>query len=91
MLDLPETKANLANLGGYWLGVHKLDRTEKDLTKFPEFTDDVKAALQQSSQLFVQDLLGQRQSGGRGHVQAHVPQRDAGRHCYGIPGVTAPT
>jgi len=87
MLDLPETKANLANLGGYWLGVHKLDRTEKDLTKFPEFTDDVKAALQQSSQLFVQDLLA------NGKVADVVTSKrmflnETLATLYGIPGVT---
>jgi len=87
LLDLPETKANLADLGGYWLGVHKLDRTEKDLTKFPEFTDQVKADLQQSSRLFVQDLLA------NGKVADVVTSKrlflnQSLATLYGIPGVT---
>jgi hypothetical protein len=87
LLDLPETKANLANLGGYWLGVHKLDRTEKDLTKFPEFTAELKASLQQSSQLFVQDLLA------NGTVKDLVTSKrmflnDSLAMLYGVPGVT---
>ena len=87
LLDLPATKANLADLGGYWLGVQKLRRTEKDLTKFPEFTDEVKANLQLSSQLFVQDLLA------NGSVADVVTSKrmflnEQLATIYGIPGVT---
>jgi hypothetical protein len=87
LLDLPETKANLADLGGYWLGVQKLRRTEKDLTKFPEFTDELKASLQQSAQLFVQDLLA------NGKVTDLVTSKrmflnESLANLYGVPGVT---
>lgn len=87
MLDLPETQANLADLGGYWLGVHKLERTEKDLSKFPEFTDELKANLQQSAQLFVQDLLA------NGSVKDVVTSKrmflnESLATLYGVPGVT---
>jgi len=32
MLDLPRPKRTSPTSAAYWLGVHKLDRTEKDLT-----------------------------------------------------------
>jgi hypothetical protein len=87
LLDMPETKANLANLASYWLGVQKLNRTEKDLTKFPEFTAELKANLQQSARLFVQDLLA------NGNVADVVTSKrmflnQSLAMLYGIPGVT---
>jgi len=57
LLEMPETKANLTQLAGYWLGLEKLKLTEKDTSKFPEFTPEVKADMTKSAQLFVQDLL----------------------------------
>lgn len=57
LLELPETKANLTQLAGYWLGLEKLKLTEKDTSKFPEFTPEVKADMTKSAQLFVDDLL----------------------------------
>lgn len=57
LLELPETKANLTQLAGYWLGLEKLKLTEKDTSKFPEFTPELKADMTKSAQLFVDDLL----------------------------------
>jgi hypothetical protein len=57
LLELPETKANLTQLAGYWLGLEKLKLTEKDTSKFPEFTPELKADMTKSAQLFVEDLL----------------------------------
>jgi len=67
--------------------VQKLRRTEKDLTKFPEFTDELKASLQQSAQLFVQDLLA------NGKVTDLVTSKrmflnESLANLYGVPGVT---
>jgi hypothetical protein len=87
MLDMPETKANLTNLGSYWLGVQKLRRTEKDTAKFPEFTTELKNAMYQSASMFVQDLLA------NGTVTDLVTSKKMYLNellatTFGIPGVT---
>lgn len=59
LLDLPETKANLTELAGFWLAVERIKSTEKDTAAaFPEFTPALKADLYKSAQLFVQDVVG---------------------------------
>jgi hypothetical protein len=87
LLDMPETKANLSQLAGYWLGVERLKRTEKDTAKYPEFTADLKANMYQSAQLFVQDLLA------TGTVNDLVTSKrmflnETMATAFGIPGVT---
>jgi hypothetical protein len=87
LLDLPETKANLGELAGYWLGVERLKRTEKDTDKFPEFTPELKANMFKSAQLFVQDLLA------TGSVSELVTSKrmflnESMAAAFGIPGVT---
>ena len=87
LLALPETQANLGQLAGYWLGVQKLNRTEKDGAQFPEFTEQLKASLQQSAQLFVQDLL---LNGAVGDLvtSKRMFLNESMAMLYGIPGVT---
>jgi hypothetical protein len=87
LLDLPETKANLSQLAGYWLGVERLKRTEKDTSKFPEFTPELKANMYKSAQLFVQDLLA------TGTVTDLLSSKrlylnESMAAAFGIPGVT---
>lgn len=57
LLALPEVQANLSQLAGYWLGVERIKRMEKDTAAFPEFTPELKATMYRSAQLFVQDIL----------------------------------
>jgi Protein of unknown function (DUF1592)/Protein of unknown function (DUF1588)/Protein of unknown function (DUF1595)/Protein of unknown function (DUF1587) len=87
LLELPETKANLTQLAGYWLGIEKLKLTEKDTSKFPEFTPALKADMTLSTQLFVQDLLA------TGSVTDLVTSskmflNESMAAAFGIPGVT---
>jgi hypothetical protein len=87
LLDSPETRANLSQLAGYWLGIERLKRTEKDTTKFPEFTAELKADMYESAQLFVQDLLA------IGSVSDLVTSKrmflnETMATAFGIPGVT---
>jgi len=87
LLALPETKANLSQLAGYWLGLEKLKLTEKDTSKFPEFTPELKANMIKSAQLFVQDLLA------TGSVTDLVTSNkmflnESMAAAFGIPGVT---
>ena len=58
LLDMPESKTNLTELAGFWLGVERIKGTEKDAATFPEFTPALKADLYKSAQLFVQDVVG---------------------------------
>jgi hypothetical protein len=58
LLDLPETKANLTKLAGFWLAVERINGTSKDMATFPEFTPALKADMYKSAQLFVQDVIG---------------------------------
>jgi hypothetical protein len=86
LLELPETKANLAKQAGYWLGVERLKRANKS-DKFPEFTPALKATLYQSAQLFVQDLV----SGGSVNdlvTSKKMYVNEAIASVYGISGVT---
>jgi hypothetical protein len=87
LLELPETRANLSQLAGYWLGLEKLKLTEKDTSKFPEFTPELKANMTLSAQLFVQDLLA------NGSVTDLVTSNkmflnESMAKAFGIPGVT---
>jgi Protein of unknown function (DUF1592)/Protein of unknown function (DUF1588)/Protein of unknown function (DUF1595)/Protein of unknown function (DUF1587) len=87
LLALPETKANLSQLAGYWLGLEKLKLTEKDTSKFPEFTPELKADMTKSAQLFVQDLLA------TGSITDLVTSNkmflnESLAAAFGIPGVT---
>jgi hypothetical protein len=87
LLDLPETKANLGHLAGYWLGIERLKRVEKDTSKFPEFTAELKANMYKSAQLFVQDLLS------TGSVTDLLTSKrmflnESMAMAFGIPGVT---
>ena len=90
LLELPETKTNLTQLAGYWLGLEKLKLTEKDTSKFPEFTSALKADMTLSAQLFVQDLLA------TGSVTDLVTSskmflNESMAAAFGIPGVTGST
>lgn len=87
LLAMPETQANLSHLAGYWLGVEKLKLTEKETSKFPEFTPEAKADMTKSAELFVQDLLT------TGSVKDLVNSNkmflnEAMATLFGIPGVT---
>jgi hypothetical protein len=87
LLAMPETQANLSHLAGYWLGVEKLKLTEKETSKFPEFTPAAKADMTKSAELFVQDLLSS------GSVTDLVTSNkmflnEAMATLFGIPGVT---
>jgi hypothetical protein len=59
LLDLPSVQANLAEKAGFWLGVERIQRTQKDAQVFPEFTAELKTSLHRSAQLFVRDVLFQ--------------------------------
>jgi hypothetical protein len=87
LLAMPEVQANLSQKAGFWLGVEKLRRTEKDLSVFPEFTVDLKNSLYMSAQMFVQDILA------HGHVSDLLGSKrlyvnaDLAK-VYGIQGVS---
>src|SRR5260370_1100176 len=87
LLSLPDVQANLSAKAGYWLGVEKLRRTEKDLSVFPEFTTDLKNSLYLSAQMFVQDIMAHGKvsdllSSKRVYVDSAMAR------VYGIQGVT---
>ena len=87
LLKLPATRDNLAEQAGYWLGVQRLRRAEKDTATFPEFTAELKASLYDSARLFVKDLL---QTGSVADVvrsnKLFLNESLAG--VYGIAGVS---
>jgi hypothetical protein len=87
LLDLHETKANLSQLAGYWLGIERLKRSEKDTAQYPEFTPQLKADMYKSAQLFVQELLS------TGSVTDLVSSKrmylnESMAAAFGIPGIT---
>jgi hypothetical protein len=57
LLALPAAQLHLSRLAGYWLGVEKLQVSQKDSTLFPEFTETLRNDLYESAQLFVKDLF----------------------------------
>lgn len=88
LLDKPETQANLSQLAGYWLGVERIKRMEKDAAAFPEFSPELKASMYRSAQLFVQDVLA------TGNVTDLLTSKkmylnQALATLYSIPGVTS--
>jgi hypothetical protein len=87
LLATPAVQANLSHKAGYWLGIQRLLRTEKDVTTFPEFTPSLKASLYEGAQLFVQDLftngkIADLLTSKRMYLNEEVAT------AYGIPGVT---
>jgi hypothetical protein len=89
LLESPDTKANLGRLAGYWLGIERLKRAQKDTAKFPEFTAQLKADMYASAQLFVQELLS------TGSVTDLISSKrmylnESMAGTFGIPGVSGP-
>ncbi len=87
LLELPETKAQLAQLAGYWLGIERIKNTNKDQALFPEFTPQLQTDLYKSGQLFVQDVLA------NGTVKDLLVSHkmflnESLATTFGIPGVT---
>ncbi|HVJ16442.1 MAG TPA: DUF1592 domain-containing protein [Polyangiaceae bacterium] len=88
LLATDAVAANLSKKAGYWLGIERLARTEKDPAIFPEFTPSLKDSLYKSAQLFVQDLfkngnIADLLSSKRMYLNQELAT------VYGIPGVTS--
>ncbi len=57
MLAAPAARVALANFVSQWIGERRLDITTKDTVLFPEFTDDVRAAMRAELSAFVDYVL----------------------------------
>lgn len=87
LLELPETKANLAQLAGYWLGIERIKNTNKDQALFGDFTPQVQHDLYTSGQLFVQDVLANGTVSDLLTSHKMFLNENLAK-TYGIPGVT---
>ena len=58
ILKLPAAKANLTQKAFYWLGLAGINNRSRKANLYPEWTETVKAALAQSVQLFLGEVIG---------------------------------
>lgn len=88
MLDDPKSKALVENFAGQWLTLRKLPQIAPDPKLFPQFDDELRAAMQQETELFFNDILRENRS-VLNFIDADFTYVNArlAKH-YGIDGVT---
>jgi hypothetical protein len=62
MLKDSRSKALVENFAGQWLTLRKLTQVTPDTKLFPEFDDDLRAAMQKETELFFEDILREDRS-----------------------------
>jgi hypothetical protein len=87
MLKDPKSTALVQNFAGQWLTLRKLPQVSPDAKLFPEFDDDLRAAMQKETELFFEDIL-REDSSVLHFIDADFTYVNArlARH-YGIDGV----
>jgi len=85
LLALPNVQANLSQKAGFWLGVERLQETEKETTIFKDFTPALKQDLYDSARMFVRDVFNHGTvfdllTSRRMYVNASLAK------VYGVPG-----
>ncbi len=90
LLALPAARAVLAEKAAYWLGIGGLRDRSRNAMLFPEWTEGVKAALGESVQLFVADVLGNGKLADLFQSNRVFVNRTLAR-LYGIPGTFTTT
>jgi hypothetical protein len=62
MLKDPKSLALVQNFAGQWLTLRKLPQVSPDAKLFPQFDDDLRAAMQKETELFFEDVLREDRS-----------------------------
>lgn len=62
MLKDPKSSALVQNFAGQWLTLRKLPQVSPDAKMFPQFDDDLRAAMQKETELFFEDILREDRS-----------------------------
>jgi hypothetical protein len=62
MLKDKKSSALVENFGGQWLTLSKLALVAPDIGYFPQFDDDLRAAMQKETELFFEDILREDRS-----------------------------
>ena len=62
MLEDSRSKALVSNFAGQWLYLRNVRTAEPDLKEFPDFDDDLRAALEQETGLFFESMLREDRS-----------------------------
>jgi hypothetical protein len=62
MLKDKKSSALVENFGGQWLTLGKLALVAPDINYFPQFDDDLRAAMQKETELFFEDILREDRS-----------------------------
>ena len=88
MLNDPKARALTENFAGQWLEIRRLESSQPDRDRFPDFDEYLRASMLKETQLFVQYVMQEDRSildfiDGR---YSFLNERLA-RH-YGIPGIT---
>jgi hypothetical protein len=87
MLKDEKSKALVENFAGQWLTLRKLDQVSPDAKIFPQFDDDLRAAMEKETELFFEAILREDRSildlidANFTFVNARLANH------YGIPGV----
>jgi hypothetical protein len=89
MLASPKSKRLVEAFGGQWLGTRNLEDTAKpDSKKFPEFTENLRDAMETETQMFLQAIISEDRSVLDLLDARFTYLNEALARFYGIPGVT---
>jgi hypothetical protein len=62
MLGDPRSKALVQNFAGQWLYLRNVRSASPDLGEYPDFDENLRAALQEETELFLESMLGEDRS-----------------------------
>jgi hypothetical protein len=74
ILQLPAAKANLTQKAFYWLGLAGISNRSRKTNLYPEWNENVKAALTQSVRLFLDEIISSGKLSESVHLQQDVPE-----------------
>lgn len=90
MVNDPKAHALAENFAGQWLELRNLEMIKPDPDRFPEFDDDLRAAMREETMLFFETMLKEnRPIGDFLDARFTYLNERLARH-YGIEGVTGP-
>jgi mono/diheme cytochrome c family protein len=87
MLADPRARALVTNFAGQWLSLRKLRTLSPDPKAFPDFDDNLREALREETELFVESLLRENRSVLDLLAADYTFLNERLARHYGIPGV----
>lgn len=89
MLNDPRARSGVRNFASQWMELYGLDEEEKDTSIFPEWNDELRAAMKEESERFIDDVIWEQRGGLQQLLRSNesIVNADLAR-LYGVAGVT---